>query len=271
MNNSRRTILAANWKLNNLWEDCEQFVSELHSELPQYWESGAGPGLDLDLVLCPAFPYIGVLGSLLEDARILLGAQHVSEHPAGAFTGEVSAAMLADSGCDFCIVGHSERRSKYPESAATMNAMLKLLREEEIAPILCVGEPEEVHRSGRAAEYVSGQLEELGGQIRAYDPEDIVVAYEPVWAIGTGNSAQPQEAGEMIGGIRRWLAEKVGGGFAESTLLLYGGSVNAGNIAGYITHPEIDGALIGGASQSASGFSAIARACLELRRQQPGA
>jgi len=262
MDNQRIPLLAANWKANNLWEDAEQFIAQLREALPQYFSES--DDLPLDLVVCPAAVYISLLGSLLDSAQIYLGAQAVSAYGPGAYTGEITARMLADNGCDFAIVGHSERRQLFGEDDRAINAKLALLRDQEIVPILCVGEDSEIREARRAVPFVLGQLEALEDELRRFSPGELVVAYEPLWAIGTGQNAEPADAEGMAGEIRRWLDVNLSQEHGAMSLILYGGSVNPGNIADYLTQPEIDGALVGGASLKAGNFAEMVKACTAL-------
>ncbi len=265
MDNQRIPLLVANWKSNNLWEDTEQFNLKLRELLPQYFTEE--DDLPLDLVVCPAALYISLLGSLLDSAQIFLGAQAVSAYGPGAYTGEVSAQMLADNGCDFAIVGHSERRALFGEDDRAIAAKLAQLREHEIVPILCIGEDSETRESGSAASFVTSQLEAVREELRRFSPGELVVAYEPIWAIGTGRNAEPSDAQSMAGEIRRWIDAKLSAEHGAMTLVLYGGSVNPENIADYLSQSEIDGALVGGASLKAESFSQMARACAKLLMQ----
>jgi triosephosphate isomerase len=265
MDNQRIPLLAANWKSNNLWEDTEQFNRGLREQLPEYFSETEDP--PLDLVVCPATLYISLLGSLLDSAQIYLGAQAVSAHGPGAYTGEVSAAMLADNGCDFAIVGHSERRAMFGEDDRAIAGKLAQLRDHEIVPILCVGEDSETRESGAALRYVSGQLDAQLDELKRFSPGELVVAYEPIWAIGTGRNAEPADAEEMATAIRKWIASNLSDEHAAMTLILYGGSVKPPNIADYLGQSQIDGALVGGASLAADSFAEMARACTILLQQ----
>jgi triosephosphate isomerase len=274
MHDSRTPLLAANWKENHTWAAVERYVAELRGLLPAYFppEGKGAPDEDaelpLDLLLCPPYPYIGLLGGLLDEAHVYLGAQDVSRFPGGAYTGEVSAAMLGDLGCDYAVVGHSERRWQLGEDSAVLAAKLGHLTAEEIVPILCVGELLEQRDAGQAESFTLGQLDALQPELSAL-PE-LVVAYEPVWAIGSGRSAQPEDAQAMAGAIRGWLSAALGPEKAAQTHILYGGSVNADNIASYLAAPDVDGALVGGAALQAASFAALYAACAALVAQAAG-
>jgi triosephosphate isomerase len=262
MNALRTPLLAANWKQNQRWEDCEAYVAQLRELLPAYFDSSAPLGVEL--LICPAHPYIPIAGDLLSEAAVFLGAQDVSRYGDGAYTGAVGAGMLADLGCDFCIVGHSERRHVFGDDDAAVGDKLARLREAEIVPILCVGEKLEVRDSGQALPFTLGQLTAVRDELQRLEPGGLVIAYEPVWAIGTGRNAEPVDAEEMAGAIRGWLKANVGLAQAEACLILYGGSVKPENIAAYAELPDIDGALVGGASLKASSLAALAAAIREL-------
>jgi triosephosphate isomerase len=257
MEAGRSKLLAANWKSNHHWEDCESYAATLRAELPQYFAGEDATQPPVDLLVCPAFPYITVLGSLFADTSVLLGAQDVSRVKEGAHTGEVSAQMISDIGCDYCIVGHSERRAA-GEDDAIIAQKLHRLSEAELIPILCVGESAETREIGMARGFVTGQLEAVRDQLLQFPADSLVIAYEPIWAIGTGVNAEPEDAQLMAAEVRAWLAT-LGSGYAEQVPVLYGGSVNPDNLGGYLKLPDIDGALIGGASLEAKAMAEMVR------------
>jgi triosephosphate isomerase len=260
MDAGREPLLVANWKMNNLWEECESFTARLRELQPQYFvpEADALP----NLVICPPFPYIILLGSLLDETSVFLGAQDVSRFAEGAYTGDVSAAMLDDLGCDFAIVGHSERRGVFGETDDVVSQKLARLREAEITPILCVGEALAEREAQRAVEFTLGQLEAVVEELKQLPPDGLAIAYEPIWAIGTGRNAEPADAQEMAAAIRGWLEQRLGERHALLTPLLYGGSVKPANIAAYFELQDIDGALVGGASLKAESFAQLVDACV---------
>ena len=259
LSTGRKVLLAANWKQNQLWDECEVFITGLRKFCPQYWEPGFEP--EVELLICPAFPYVGIIGNLLDDAQIYLGAQDVSRFGGGAYTGEVSAKMLSDSGCDYCIVGHSERRNVFGDDEAAVSAKLEQLNSAEIVPILCVGEALAQRESGQATSQITAQLEAQKAGLAQLQAGEFVIAYEPVWAIGTGQSATKEDAQAMASTIRNWLESQLGQLYAAETQILYGGSVQPENINSYVSQPEIDGALVGGASLSAASLARLAQAC----------
>lgn len=260
MHASRRPLLAANWKANLRWQTALDYCFALRELLPGFYGTEEAA---LDLVICPPAPYISVLVEPLSDSAICLGAQDVSAQGDGAHTGDYSAAMLSDCGCDFCIVGHSERRA-LGEGNALLAEKLARLAEAELIPIFCVGEGLEVREAGNAVAHVLAQLEVMLIALAAFEPGQLVLAYEPIWAIGTGRNAQPADAQEMAEAMRAWLSVKLGLEYGEGVLILYGGSVKPDNIAQYFELPDIDGALIGGASLKAEDFAAMAKSCTAL-------
>jgi triosephosphate isomerase (TIM) len=262
MDAARSALLAANWKSNHRWEDCESYAAILRDELPQYFDSEE-PGA-IELLVCPPFPYITVLGSLFAESTVLLGAQDVSRVKEGPHTGEVSAQMVSDIGCDFCIVGHSERRAA-GEDDAIIAQKLHRCSEAELIPILCIGESAESREFGMARGFVVGQLDAVREQLLQFPADGLAIAYEPIWAIGTGVNAEPEDAQLMAAEVRVWLAT-LGAAYAEKVPVLYGGSVNPENLGGYLQQPDIDGALIGGASLEAKAMAEMVRVAEKLRQ-----
>lgn len=218
---------------------------------------------NVSLLVCPPYPYLASVASQLAGSSVQLGAQNVSEHDKGAFTGEVAPAMLHDVGCRYAIVGHSERRTLYGESSAQVADKMAAALAAGLVPILCVGETLDEREAGSTEQVVGEQLAaaiERNG-IAAF--ASAVVAYEPVWAIGTGKTATPEQAQDVHRYIRSVLAEQ-DAAVAENVQILYGGSVKGDNAAGLFGMPDIDGGLIGGASLKAADFLAIARAATEI-------
>jgi triosephosphate isomerase len=264
MNAERTPLLAGNWKLNMHWQQCEEYAAALQELLPEYFTADASGAIApaVELAICPAAPYITLVHRLLEDSAIFVGAQDVSRFDEGAFTGEVSAAMLSDTGCDYCIVGHSERRELRDETDADVAHKLTLLRAADVIPILCIGETLDVREAGRAVDHTLGQLNAIKESLAGFDVGGLVIAYEPVWAIGSGLSAEPKDALEMSARIRGWVNDHLGDEQAESTLVLYGGSVTPENIGSFLDCADIDGALVGGASLDPGKFAAMAKQAL---------
>lgn len=217
------------------------------------------PPLQSEAAILPAFPILPVAKEVLSETQIAYGAQDVSAHKEGAYTGEVSARMLSDLGCRYAIVGHSERRRYHHETDTLVAEKAKRLLEEGITPILCVGEPLEVRERGEAVPYTLAQLRGSLEGVNPPGPEALVIAYEPVWAIGTGRNATPQDAEAMHQAIRQALAELYGEEFARRVRILYGGSVNPKNFADLLSMPNVDGGLVGGASLELESFLALLR------------
>jgi triosephosphate isomerase len=251
----RRKIVAGNWKMNGDIAFAKSFVQELGKQL------GSGD-LSCDVIIAP--PSI-LLGTLLRDITehlagvdVTLAAQNVSSASSGAYTGEISVSMIEEFSCKSSIVGHSERRSLYSESSAEVAAKVGQLVDAGIAPILCVGESLEERESGAAEQVVAEQLDAVLTRYSAEQLQDLIVAYEPVWAIGTGKTASPEQAQEMHAFIRGLLARK-SGDLAQKVRILYGGSVNAANAEALFGKADIDGGLVGGASLKASEFAQICK------------
>ena len=262
MKNERKPLIAANWKCNQRWTDCEEFVKELEGLQPDLFD----PDIDfpVDVLVCPPFPYIAVLGSLLEEAAVFLGAQDVSPFDDGAYTGAVSAGMLDDLECDYCIVGHSERRNVFGDGDDVVGDKLARLQQTGALAVLCVGESLADREAGRAEEFTLGQLDAVLAPLRRYEADQLVVAYEPIWAIGTGRNASAADAQVMCQAIRGWLSRELGVNFANGVPVLYGGSVKPDNAAEYFRQEDVDGALVGGASLKAGSFSELVKAMAEV-------
>ena len=249
----RSALVVGNWKMNGETAANHTLVGALVESIAQQPISGVGIGI------CPPSVYLDAVGQQLQGSAIVLGAQNLSEHDSGAYTGEVSAPMLKDLGCSVVIVGHSERRSLFHESDAQVAAKTASALRAGLTPIVCVGETLAQRDSGKALDVVTSQLKAAVSTLDADEFERLVVAYEPVWAIGTGKTASPEQAQEVHAHIRAVL-EELAGTLGQNVRLLYGGSVNAANAAELFAKPDIDGGLIGGASLKADDFLAICRA-----------
>ena len=210
--------------------------------------------------VCVPFPYLAQVQSVLSESAIAWGAQNASEHEKGAYTGEVSVAMLRDFGCRFAIVGHSERRALYGEDDRQVAAKFKAIKEGGLTPILCVGETLAQRDAGQTNDVVAGQLRAVVELAGGAALDGAVLAYEPVWAIGTGRSATPQQAQDVHAWLRELASRAAGAEVGQALPILYGGSVKAANAADLFGQPDIDGGLIGGASLVAEEFLAICRA-----------
>lgn len=246
----RRRIVAGNWKLHGDAAFARALVQAVA-------DAGAPDGVER--VVLPPYPYLAMLSEAFADAGIVFGAQDVSEHAKGAWTGEVSAAMLADVGARCTLVGHSERRQHHGEDSALVARKLVAARAAGLEPILCVGEALEEREAGQTESRIAGQLDAVFDAAGARGFDGVVVAYEPVWAIGTGRTASPAQAQEVHAFIRAHLARR-DATIAGSLPILYGGSVKPDNAATLFAQPDVDGGLIGGASLAASDFLAIVAA-----------
>jgi triosephosphate isomerase len=245
----RRPVVVGNWKMHGSRTDNARLVDALTGQYP------AEPGADC--VVCPPYVYIQEVGRLLRDSPIGLGAQDVCAESNGAFTGEVSVAMLKDVGCEYVIVGHSERRLLYRESDQLVARKFAAAQHSKsLIPILCIGEQLAERDSGRTFEVVARQLDAVLELCGAQSLQRGLVAYEPVWAIGTGRNATPEQAQDVHAFIRERIAGR-DARIAAATRILYGGSVKAGNAAELFAMPDVDGGLIGGASLKADEFLAI--------------
>jgi len=249
----RKKLIAGNWKMNKDLPESAELVHSLMSQLPTL------PSNVL-VVLCPPFTSLSTAAELLKASPFKLGAQNMSEHDDGAFTGEISWKMLKSVGCEYVILGHSERRQYFNESDELINRKAKKAIVAGLRPILCVGETLDEREKGITSSVVTTQIKGVLSGLTALDLAKVVVAYEPVWAIGTGRNATPQQAEEVHQLIRRLIADLYGNPVAEGVLVLYGGSVKPDNASDLMAQNDIDGALVGGACLKADSFSAIIRA-----------
>jgi triosephosphate isomerase (TIM) len=251
----RLPLIAGNWKMNLNHLEAIALTQRLAFTLTDQ---------DMDKVevaLLPPFTDLRSVQTLVDADRLPLayGAQDLSPHDAGAYTGDVSGAMLAKLGCTYVVVGHSERRQYHAEDDVLVGDKARAALRHGLAPIICVGEGLDVRRSGEQVTHTLAQLDQAFAGIAAESARTAVVAYEPVWAIGTGEVATPQDAQEVCSAIRTRLAELYSGDLADHVRVLYGGSVKASNAAGIMAEPDVDGALVGGASLEAGEFAAICR------------
>ena len=241
-------MVAGNWKMNKNLQEGMALATELKITI-------LNP--TCDVVIGTPFIHLASVAELLKDSPIKVAAENCADKEKGAYTGEVSAEMVASTGATYCILGHSERRAYYHETYEILKEKVLLALANNLAPIFCIGEVKEERESGIQNDVVKAQLE---GSVFNLSPEDfgkIVLAYEPVWAIGTGLTATPQQAQEMHAYIRSLIVEKYGEEVADNTTILYGGSCNAKNAAELFANPDVDGGLIGGASLKAEDFAAI--------------
>ena len=254
----RDILVAGNWKMNG--------SSAANAELLDGIVSGVPAGGGFSLLVCPPFPYVAAVAAQVAGSPVRVGAQNVSEHEKGAFTGEVAPGMLKDIGCEFVIVGHSERRALYGETSAQVAAKFVAAQAAGITPILCVGETLEEREAGSTEAVVDEQLDAVFDAAGIDAFSKAVIAYEPVWAIGTGMTATPEQAQDVHRHIRGRLAAQ-DAAVAEGVQILYGGSMKGDNAAGLLAQPDIDGGLIGGASLKAGDFLAIAAAAAGLTQE----
>ncbi|HHW03690.1 MAG TPA: triose-phosphate isomerase [Thermoanaerobacterales bacterium] len=242
-------LIAGNWKMYNNKKETLEF---LEAFLPK------AKGLEAEVVICPPFTDLWTAAEKLKGTSVKLGAQNMHWEEKGAFTGEVSVTMLAEIPCDYVIIGHSERRQYFAETDETVNKKVKTALKYGLTPIVCVGETLEQREQGITMSWVLGQVEKALEGIADADVQKIVFAYEPIWAIGTGKTASSHDAQEVIGAIRKKIAELFNIEVSDKVRILYGGSVKPENIKELMAQPDIDGALVGGASLKPDGFYSIA-------------
>ncbi|WP_040284542.1 triose-phosphate isomerase [Tessaracoccus massiliensis] len=254
---TRKPIMAGNWKMNIDHIEATGLVEKLHYTLvDKEWDPEKS-----DAVLCVPFTDLRTVRTLIDGDRLKfgLGAQNVSQHDNGAYTGEISTAMLSKLGVQYVIVGHSERREYFGEDDALINAKAAKVLAAGMTPIICVGEGLDIRKAGEHVEYTLNQVRGTLADLTAEQVAGLVIAYEPVWAIGTGEVATPEDAQEVCGAIRKEVAALYDEATAESVRIQYGGSVKSGNVAQIMSQPDIDGALVGGASLQPEEFAAIVR------------
>ena len=247
----RKKIVAGNWKMNTTLQEGVELAKAVKAQSARTSE-------DVGLIVATPFTHLATVAEVLKGSKVELSAQNCADHEKGAYTGEVAANMLASAGCQWTILGHSERRQYYGETDAKLVEKVKLALAEGLGIILCVGENLEQREAGKHFEVVTEQIQHVLYQFTAADMARIVVAYEPVWAIGTGKTATSEQAEEIHACIRKVLADKFGIRVAEDTTILYGGSCKPSNAKELFARPDIDGGLIGGASLKAEDFIAIA-------------
>ena len=250
---ARQTLIAGNWKMHLTHLEAIGLVQRLAFALPEkYLEK-------VEVTVLPPFTHIRSVQTLIDGDKLLFkhGAQDVSPAENGAYTGDVSGAMLAKLGCSYVVVGHSERREHHHEDDELINRKVKAALKHGMTPILCIGEQLEIREQGTHVDHCTGQLTADLKGLKAEQVTNVVIAYEPVWAIGTGRVATPADAQEVCGAIRAQLAAKYGDEVANTVRVLYGGSVKSGNIADLVAQGDIDGALVGGASLDADEFAKL--------------
>ncbi len=249
MANARKPVIAGNWKMFKTVAETVRFFDEFKPLV-----QGAS---HCEIVICPTFPALAAATEAVRGSNVQIGAQNLHWENEGAFTGEVSAPMIVAAGCSHVIIGHSERRQFFGETDQTVNQRLFAALKAGLTPIVCVGETLDQREGGKTEAVLIQQLEGGLASLTGPDFSRIIIAYEPVWAIGTGRVATPEIAGEAHAVIRKKAAELFGSAAAEGLRILYGGSVKPDNVEGLMSRPEIDGALVGGASLKADSFAAI--------------
>jgi triosephosphate isomerase len=250
---SRKPLIAGNWKMNLNHLEAIALVQKFAFALPEkYYDK-------VDVAVLPPFTHIRSIQTMIDGDGLLVthGAQDLSAKDAGAYTGDVSGPMLAKLGCKWVVVGHSERREYHAEDDKTVNAKVRAAFKHGITPILCVGEGLEVREAGGQVAHAVAQLDAALAKLTAEQVATLVVAYEPIWAIGTGRVATPADAQEVCGALRARIAEKHGEEAAATVRVLYGGSVKSGNIGEIVAQPDVDGALVGGASLDADEYAKL--------------
>ena len=254
---TRTPLMAGNWKMNLDHLQATHLVQKLD------WALGDAKHdyTAVEVVVLPPFTDLRTVQTLVQGdgMKLRYGAQDLSQHEDGAYTGEISGAFLAKLGCSYVVVGHSERREYHQEGDELVAAKVRAALRHDLTPILCVGEPLEIRQAGQHVAHVVSQLRGALADLDAEQVSKVVVAYEPVWAIGTGEVATPDDAQEVCAAVRAAVAELVGDDVAAGLRVLYGGSVKAGNVAEIMAQEDVDGALVGGASLSAEDFAAICR------------
>lgn len=249
----RKNIVAGNWKMNKTLQEGTVLAKELEIALD-------GKTLNCDVIICTPFIHLASIAEAKKTELIKVGAQNCADKASGAYTGEVSAAMIASTGAQYVIIGHSERRAYYGETNQILKEKVILALENKLTPIFCIGEVLDEREAGKQNEVVEMQISEALFDLSAEDFGKLILAYEPVWAIGTGKTATSQQAQEMHAFIRKAIANKYGQEVADNTSILYGGSANASNAKELFSNPDVDGGLIGGASLKVETFMPIIEA-----------
>jgi triosephosphate isomerase len=243
----RKKVIAGNWKMNNDIPTTINFINELKIKL-------APENITADVIICPPFTSLISASNLLRDSFIKVGAQNMYYADSGAFTGEISASMLKSAGCGFVIIGHSERRTIFKETDDLINKKIKKALVSGLSPIFCIGETLQEREEGVTETIVKKQIVEGLKEIKIEDLNKIIIAYEPVWAIGTGRNATPQQAQEVHFFIRNLISELYSNEVAQNLIIQYGGSVKSDNAKDILSQPDVDGALVGGACLKADSF-----------------
>lgn len=254
----RKYLMAGNWKMNKTMSEAIVLTQQLCNQYNRKWDN-------VDIVVCPPAIDIKSVYTVIDfdKTKIAVGAQNVHWEESGAFTGEISIPMIKEAGCEFCIVGHSERREMFNETDTSVNLKVKALIEADIAPIVCVGESLSMRDSGDYVGFIVAQVRAALAGLDEADMKKVVIAYEPIWAIGTGRTATSEQAEEVCAAIRATIADMFGKGVADAYRVLYGGSMNVGNVESLLAQPDIDGGLIGGAALQSDSFRQLIEAASE--------
>lgn len=253
---TRKKVIAGNWKMHKTVQESAQFVKDLRIKVLET--------KGVDIILCAPFTALFHISELLEDMPVGLGAQNMHWAPEGAYTGEISTAMLKSAGCEFVILGHSERRQYFGETNESVGQKVTAALEASLKSIVCIGETLEQRNAGQVESVLSQQLEGAFSNVTFENMKPVTIAYEPVWAIGTGVNAEPEQAVEAHQFIRGWLNEQFGNNLGETTTILYGGSMKPANAESLLKNDDIDGGLIGGASLDVDKFSQLVSIAEEL-------
>ena len=249
MNGARKTLIAGNWKMNCLRADGVALAKDIVE---------GSKGLNCEILICPPYTLLHTIGDVVKDSNVMLGAQDSDIADFGAHTGDICVAMLKDAGCSHVIVGHSERRTDHGESDAFVQAKAEVVHAAGMVAVICIGETDVERDQGLTMAVMSTQLD--ASVPKGATAENTVIAYEPVWAIGTGKTATPEDAEDVHDHIRTYLTTKIGSAIAGNMRILYGGSMKPGNAVELLAQADIDGGLIGGAALKAEDFLGIARA-----------
>ncbi len=249
----RKNIVAGNWKMNTTLPEGLQLAKEVNDALK-------GVDAKCDVIICVPFTHLASINGIIDKSILGLGAENCADHTSGAYTGEVSAPMVASTGATYVILGHSERRQYYGETSETLKEKVNLALANGLTPIFCIGEVLEEREAGKHFEVVKKQIEDALFDLSAEDFSKLILAYEPVWAIGTGKTATDDQAQEIHAYIRSVIADKYGKEVADNTSILYGGSCKPSNAKALFAKPDVDGGLIGGAALKADSFMGIVEA-----------
>ncbi len=249
----RKNIVAGNWKMNTTLPEGVKLAEEVNNALKTVEPK-------CDVIICVPFTHLFPVNNVIDTKKLGLGAENCADHRSGAYTGEVSAPMVASTGAQYVILGHSERRQYYGETAETLKEKVRLALDNNLTPIFCIGEVLEQRENGIYFDVVKAQIEDALFNLSAEDFSKLILAYEPVWAIGTGKTATDDQAQEIHAFIRKTIEDKYGKEVAENTSILYGGSCKPGNAKALFAKPDVDGGLIGGAALDAESFMGIVTA-----------